>query len=195
MPQTIEFLFDVASPNAYLAWSALEAEGAPYDPVPVLLGGLFKLTNNQTPMTAFSGVKGKLAYEMREIDRYVARYGLTEYKFSSHFPPNTVTAMRAATAARRDGALGALLPGLMRAMWEADRNVSDAEVVAAVAAEAGLDADALMAAAGSQEVKDVLRGETQRAADRGAFGVPTFFVGEEMWFGKERVPAVVEASG
>ena len=193
--KTIEFLFDVASPNAYLAWSALEAEGAAYEPVPVLLGGLFKLTNNQAPMQAFGGVKGKLAYEMKEIDRYVARYGLTTYKFSSHFPPNTVTAMRAATAARRDGTLSKLLPGLMRAMWEEDRNVSDAEVVRAVAAEAGLDADALMAAAGEQAVKDALREETQKAADRGAFGIPAFFVGDEMWFGKERVPAVVEAAG
>ena len=191
---TIEFLFDVASPNAYLAWAALEAEGAAYVPTPVLLGGLFKITNNQTPMTAFAGVQGKLAYEMREVDRYVARYGLTAYRFSSHFPPNTVTAMRAATAARRDGTLGALLPAMMRAMWEEDQNLSDAGVVRAVADEAGLDADALMAAAGEQAVKDALKEETQRAADRGAFGVPTFFVGEEMWFGKERVPAVMEAA-
>ena len=195
MTQPIEFLFDVASPNAYLAWAALEAEGSAYEPVPVLLGGLFKITNNRTPMLAYAPVQGKLAYEMKEIDRYVARYGLTAYCFSSHFPPNTVTAMRAATAARRDGALDRLLPGLMRAMWEEDRNVSDAEVVRAVAGEAGLDADALMAASGTPEVKDALKAQTQTAADRGAFGVPTFFVGDEMWFGKERVPAVLDAAG
>lgn len=194
MPK-IEFLFDVASPNAYLAWAALEAEGAAYNATPILLGGLFKLTNNQTPMTAFAGVRGKLAYEMLEIDRYVARYGLSRYTFSSHFPPNTVTAMRAATAAKRDGTLGTLLPAMMRAMWEEDRNLSDAVVVEAVAGEAGLDAPALMAAARDQAVKDALRDETQRAADRGAFGAPTFFVQGDMWFGKERVPAVIEAAG
>ena len=194
MTRTIEFLFDVASPNAYLAWSALEAEGAPYEPVPVLLGGLFKLTGNQTPMVAYAPVKGKLAYEMREIDRYVAHYGLTRYRFSSHFPPNTVTAMRAATAARRDGTLGALLPAMMRAMWEEDRNLSEPDVVRAAAEEAGLDGAGLLAAAGEQAVKDALKDATQAAADRGAFGVPTFFVGDEMWFGKERVTAVTRAA-
>ena len=191
----IEFLFDVGSPNAYLAWAAMEAAGVPFEPVPVLLGGLFKTTNNQSPMQAFSAVKGKLAYEMLEIDRFVAAHGLTAYRFSSHFPPNTVTAMRAATAARRDGTLGKLLPALMRAMWEEDRNVSDAEVVGAVAAEADLDAEALMAEAGEQAVKDALRDQTQAAAGKGAFGVPTFFVGGEMWFGKERLPAVLAAAG
>ena len=194
MPQTIEMLCDVASPNAYFAYTVLRRSGAEAAYTPVLLGGVFKLTGNQTPMTAFSGVKGKIAYEMKEIERFREKHGLDAFRFNSRFPMNTILPQRTATAAAARGQAAACYDAVMAAMWEADRDIADPEVLAAVLDEAGLDGAGLVAAAGEQGTKDALRDATQAAVDRGVFGLPSFFVGDEMWFGKERLDAVLEAA-
>ena len=192
----IEFLIDVASPNAYLADKALRAQGARPTYVPVLLGGLFKLTGNAAPMVAYQGVPNKLAYEMRELARFVEAHGLDAYRMNPHFPVTTVAPMRAATVIARDApdALPRFLEAALAAMWEAGRDLSREEELRAVLEAAGQDADRILSETRSQAVKDALRDATQAAADRGAFGVPTFFVGEKMWFGKERIVAVIAAA-
>ena len=194
MTKTVDFIFDFGSPNAYLAWyalpSLLQRTGAGVNVVPCLLGGLFKLTSNQSPATAFEAVKGKLAYEQRESERFIKKHGLGRFRFNPHFPVNTLLIMRGLVAARRMGVGDAYLEVVLKAMWEGGRKMDDPEVVAQVLAEAGLDARALLAATQDPEVKAELIANTQAAADRGAFGVPTFFVGDEMFFGKERLGQV-----
>ena len=191
MSGKVEFLFDFASPNAYLSYHVLRevAERQRVEVVltPVLLGGLFKLTNNQAPMLAFGEVKGKLEYDMLETQRFIETHGLNKFVFNPHFPINTITLMRGFIAAQEMGVVDQYVEANLSAMWEQGLNMGDPEVAAGVWQSAGLDAAGLAEAIQTQPVKDALLQNTQQAADRGAFGVPTFFVGDEMFFGKERI--------
>lgn len=192
-----EFLFDFGSPNAYLAHKVLpqiEARtGAGFDYVPVLLGGVFKLTGNQSPMAAFGHIKNKLEYEQLETRRFIARHGLTQFQFNPHFPVNTVLIMRGAVAAQMEGTLAAYVEAVFHHMWEAPKKMDDPAVVAAALAESGLDAANLLAMAQSQPVKDRLLADTEAAVARGVFGSPSFFVGPELYFGKDRLADVEDA--
>ena len=196
MPRTIEFLFDFGSPNGYLAWKVLpqitERTGAEVEIVPVLLGGLFKLTNNRSPMEAFAGVKNKLAYEALETQRFIERHGLSAFRQNPHFPVNTLQLMRGAVAAEGQGCFERYVDVVFAAMWERELKMDDPEVAAGVLREGGLDAARLLAATQDPEVKARLMANTQAAHDRGAFGSPTFFVGAEMFFGKDRLRDVEE---
>lgn len=197
-PPTIELIFDFGSPNAYLAWKALpalaERAGARLVLTPCLLGGIFKATNNRPPMQAFGEVKGKLAYEALEMRRFVERHGLAAFRVNPNFPVNTLLIMRGLIAARRAGVEAAYLEAVLAAMWEAGEKMDDPEVVRRVLEAAGLDAGAILAAAQTPEVKDELAANTGAAVARGVFGIPTFFVGQEMFFGKERLGQVEEAA-
>lgn len=192
-----EFIFDFGSPNAYLAWKVLpEIEvrtGAAFDPVPCLLGGIFKATGNQSPMMANANIPAKMAYEMLEMRRFIARHGLDRFQMNPHFPINTLQMMRIAVAAKRDGALAQVMSAFFAAMWEDAKKMDDPAVVGEALALAGLPAERLLAAANEPEVKAALIANTESAVARGAFGIPTFFVGDEMWFGKDRLGEVEEA--
>lgn len=194
MTKTVEMIFDFGSPNAYLAWKVLpriaERTGAQVKLTPALLGGIFKLTGNQSPVSAFAGVKGKLAYEALEQRRFVARHGLTAFRQNPHFPVNTLLIMRGMVAAERMGFADRYREAVFAAMWEDGRKMDDPQVVREVLVAAGLDADALLAATQDEAVKAELTAHTQAAVDRGVFGSPTFFVGEEMFFGKDRLDQV-----
>ena len=196
MSSNIEFLFDFASPNAYLSYHVLngvaERHGVALTLTPVLLGGLFKLTNNQAPMLAFGEVKGKLDYDMLETQRFIAAHKLDHFKFNPYFPINTIMLMRGFIAAQKLGVVDEYVAVTLSAMWEGEQNMGDPEVATGVWQSAGLDAAALVEAIQTQPVKDALLHNTQKAADRGAFGVPTFFVGDEMFFGKERIIQIEE---
>ena len=196
MGKTVEFIFDFASPNAYLAHCILpdiaRRTGAEIKITPCLLGGIFKLTGNQAPMTAFGDVKGKLAYEALETRRFIEKHGLSQYRHNPHFPINTLLIMRGLIAARRMGVEGAYTRAVFAGMWERGLKMDDPAVVADVLTEAGLDARALLDATQDPEVKAELIANTEAAAARGAFGIPTFFVGDEIFFGKERLGQVEE---
>lgn len=196
MPK-LEFVFDFASPNAYYCYRVLpemlERTGAELEIVPVLLGGLFKITGNQAPFVAFGGVKGKLDYEMLESKRFEEKHGIADFVFNSHFPMNTITLMRGLVAARELGEEAPYIDAVLAAMWEQGKKMDDPEVVVSVWRKAGLDADALMALIQTDPVKETLKRTTLAMADRGSFGVPSFFVGDEMFFGKERLGQVEEA--
>lgn len=191
MQTPIEFLFDFASPNAYLSYHVLqevaERQGAALSLTPVLLGGLFKLTNNQAPMQAFGDVKGKLAYDMLETQRFITAHHLNRFRFNPYFPINTISLMRGFIAAQQMGLQQRYVDANLEAMWEQERNMGDLSVVQEVWSTAGLDAEALLQAIQTQPVKDALLLNTEQAAARGAFGVPTFFLGDDMFFGKERI--------
>ncbi len=196
MTKTVEFLFDFGSPNAYLSHRvvpAIEARtGARFVYTPVLLGGIFKLTNNQSPIVAFANVKNKLDYEMLETRRFVARHKLDAFTFNPHFPVNTLQIMRGAVAAEAEGMLAAYVEAVFQHMWERPKKMDDPEVIRAALTESGLDAERLLVRTQDPRVKDTLAANTQRAVERGAFGVPTFFVGKEMYFGKDRLRDVEE---
>ena len=191
--KTVQFLYDFGSPNAYLAHKVIpeieKRTGARFEYVPILLGGIFKLTNNKPPMIAFGEVKGKMAYEMRETERFIARHKLTEYTFNPFFPVNTLALMRIATAASGDGRV---VDALFHHMWERPKKMDDPEVIRAALLESGLDADALVAASQTPETKQKLMAATEEAAGRGVFGSPSFFVGNELFFGKDRLRDVEE---
>ncbi len=193
----VEFLFDFGSPNAYLAHRvipAIEARiGAKFAYVPVLLGGVFKATGNRSPMEAFAGIPAKLAYEGRERDRFVARHGLTRFAGNPHFPVNTLGIMRGAVAAETLGLFKPYLEAVFVAMWEQGRKMDDPAVIAEVLTAAGLPAEQLMALTQDQAVKDKLVANTTTAVARGVFGSPSFFVGDELYFGKDKLPEVEAA--
>jgi len=194
---TPEFLFDFGSPNAYLAHRVIpdiEARtGAKFAYMPVLLGGVFKATGNRSPMEAFAGIPAKLAYEGRERDRFVARHRLTRFAPNPHFPVNTLAIMRGAVAARTIDLFVPYVECVFTAMWEQGRKMDDAAVIAETLDAAGLPAQRLMALTQDQAVKDELVANTAAAVARGVFGSPSFFVGDELYFGKDRL-ADVEAA-
>jgi 2-hydroxychromene-2-carboxylate isomerase len=199
MSKTLELLFDFASPNVYFAYRALPAilarTGAPLVITPCLLGGLFKLTGNRAPFESFKEVKGKIDYERLEIRRFLVKHGLTKFKMNPHFPVNTLALMRGLVAAEAEGVAADYIEAGLQGLWEEGLAMADPAVLGARLASAGLPVEKLMAAAQTPEVKQRLAELTQSAADRGAFGLPTFFVGKDMFFGKERLGQVEEALG
>jgi 2-hydroxychromene-2-carboxylate isomerase len=188
---TVEFHFDFGSPNAYLSHKLIrgieQRSGAAFVYVPVLLGGVFKLTNNSAPMVQFKDVKNKLAYQRLEMQRFIEKHALTKFQWNPHFPVNTVQIMRGAIVAGMDDVLMPYVDAVFDAMWEAGKKMDDPEVVRAVLAASGLDAVRLLARTQDQDVKDALLKNTEASVARGTFGAPTFFVGDDMYFGKDRL--------
>jgi len=194
---TIDFYFDFGSPNAYLCLRVLPAVEARIGKVfvlkPVLLGGVFKATNNRPPMEAFAGIPAKLAYERLEIDRFVKHHGLSDYRFNPHFPINTLMMMRGAYAAQKLGVLEPYIEAVVSGMWEQQLNMGDLAVLTQALDDAGLPTADLLRESQSADVKQALIDATQHFVDRGGFGIPTFFVGGDIFFGKDRLRDVEEA--
>jgi len=200
MPK-VEFHFDFGSPNAYLAHLVIpEIEtrtGAKFDYVPILLGGVFKLTNNRSPIESFADVRNKLAYEELETRRFIKRHGITAYRMNPFFPVNTLLLMRGAVAAKRLGVFTRYVDEVFRHMWAAPKKMDDPDVVRAALDESGLDGNAIVALTQAQDVKGELIASTQATVDRGTFGTPTFFVDGDLFFGKDRlrdVEAAIQAA-
>jgi 2-hydroxychromene-2-carboxylate isomerase len=191
MNASVQFLFDFGSPNAYLCHKVLPAleqrTGVAVQYVPVLLGGLFKLSNNRSPAETTADIPNKRAYDRLEMKRFIAKHGITAFKFNPFFPVNTLSIMRGAAAAESLGCFAPYVTAMYAAMWEQGRNLNDAAEVLAVLNGAGLDAKALLEGAQNPDIKAKLMANTQNAFERGAFGSPTFFVGDEMYFGKDRL--------
>jgi len=194
--KSFEFVFDFGGPNSYLAYKMLPdlcaRTGAEVVYVPILLGGLFKLTNNQAPMMRYAETPAKQKYEMLEFQRFVKAYAIP-FKMNPRFPLNTLYVMRGAIAAQRLACFAPYMDAVMAAIWYDGADMGDLNVVRDVLDKAGLDSAALLALADNPEVKANLVANTEAAAKRGAFGVPTFFVGEEMFWGKERLGQVEAA--
>jgi 2-hydroxychromene-2-carboxylate isomerase len=196
MTPKVEFHFDFGSPNAYFAHRVIPAieqrTGVKFTYVPILLGGVFKLTNNQPPMAQFQAVKNKPEYQKLEIVRFIRKHRLTRFKMNPHFPVNTVQIMRGAVAAEMDGKLASYVEAVFHTMWEEPRKMDDPEVIRAAIDQAGLDGARTLARIQEQDVKDKLLENTAASVARGCFGAPTFFVGKEMFFGKDRLRDVEE---
>ena len=192
MRKTLEFFYDYVSPYSYLAWLQLPAlcqrAGARLVYRPMVLGGLFKLTGNAPPL----GVKAKYRYMHRDLARHAARLGVP-ILMNSAFPMNTVPALRGAIVAQQQGFFDGYNAAVFRAVWEQDQDISDAAVLEAVLSAADLDAAVIREGIQDQAVKDALAANTDEAAARGAFGAPTLFVGEELFWGNDRLDFVEAA--
>ena len=183
-----DFLYDFGSPNAYLVHKLLPDLAtrcrATVTWTPILLGGVFKATNNQSPMQAFSGVAGKLAYQQVEIARFIERHDLP-FQFNPHFPVMTIGVMRGAAYAQGKDWESDYINAVFDALWVQGAKMDDPDVIAQVLTDAGLPTADIMAATQKPEVKQALIDTTSAAVDRGVFGAPTMFVGDEMFFGKD----------
>lgn len=199
MARTIEFIFDFGGPNAYLGYRAMPdliaRTSATLVYTPCLLGGIFRATNNRPPLVRYADIPAKLAYEKLEMERFVKAHGLTSFRINPNFPVNTLTLMRVAIVAQEMGVLERFIETGMTAMWETGENMADPDVIVRVLNDAGFDGGAMLARTEEQAIKDRLVANTDHAVARGVFGVPTFFVGDEMFFGKERLAQVEAALG
>ena len=195
----VEFHFDFGSPNAYLSHLVIpdieRRTGAKFDYVPVLLGGVFKLTNNRSPAESLAGIRNKPEYQRLETARFVQRHGITRFAPNPFFPVNTLVLMRGAIAAQRIGVFERYVDEVYRHMWAEPKKLDDPDVLRAALFESRLDGDRIFALVQTQDVKDELLANTQRSVERGTFGSPTFFVGEKIYFGKDRLHDVEEAIG
>jgi 2-hydroxychromene-2-carboxylate isomerase len=194
---TVEFHFDFGSPNAYLAHLVIpdieHRTGAKFDYVPVLLGGVFKLTGNRSPAESLAGITNKPEYERLETERFLRRHGITRYRRNPFFPVNTLAIMRGAVAAQRLGVFERFVDEIYRHMWAEPKKLDDPEVLRAALIESGFEAGRLLALSQTDEVKNELRANTERSVARGTFGSPTFFVGDEIFFGKDKLRDIEEA--
>jgi 2-hydroxychromene-2-carboxylate isomerase len=193
----VEFQFDFGSPNAYLAERVIpdieRRTGVKFAYVPVLLGGIYKLTNNRSPGESLAGIKNKPQYLELETERFIRRHSITTFRRNPFFPVNTLQLMRGAVAAQFEGVFEAYFRAAYHHMWEEPKKMDDPQVARAAFISSQIDFDRLFARAQQRDVKDRLLEQTQLAVDRGAFGSPTFFVGKEMYFGKDQLRDVEEA--
>ena len=187
----VDFIFDIASPNTYFAHKLIpgieERTGAKFNYIPCLLGGIHKMTNNQPPFIAYADCKNKNDYQMHEVERFVKHHNLTKYKFNSHFPPVTIQVQRGAIAAQELNVFDNYIECLLCAMWEDDKNISDMDVLQSVLKENGFDVESIIEIVTSQSCKDKLISNTDAAVQKGAFGVPTFFLDDQIFFGKDHL--------
>jgi 2-hydroxychromene-2-carboxylate isomerase len=191
-----QFLFDVGSPNAFLSHEAIptieQRIGVKFEYVPILLGGIFKSTNNRSPAETLAGIKNKPQFYAIETERFIKRYGVRPYTWNPFFPVNTLNLMRAAVAAQMEGVFEKYVDAAFHHMWAEPKKMDDPAVAAKALTESGLDAAKLLARSQDPDVKAKLIENTQSAVERGAFGSPTFFVGKEIFFGKEQLREVEE---
>ena len=192
----VEFHFDFGSPNAYLSHLVIpeieKRTGVKFEYVPVLLGGVFKATNNRSPAQSLVGIKNKPEYERIEMNRFIKRHGITRFKSNSFFPVNTLMMMRGAVAARQLGVFERYVDEMFRNMWGDPKKMDDPNIFRAALDEAGLPTAKIVELIETQPVKDELIANTQRSVERGTFGSPTFYVGDEIFFGKDRLRDVEE---
>jgi 2-hydroxychromene-2-carboxylate isomerase len=196
-PLKVEFQFDFGSPNAYLAELALPAierrTGVKFEYVPVLLGGIFKATGNMSPGESMRGIRNKPEYQALETQRFLRRHNITTFRQNPFFPVNTLMLMRGAVAAQFEGVFEPYFRAAYHHMWEEPKKMDDVEVFRSAFAASGIDIERLMARAQQDDVKKRLIDLTTDAVNRGAFGSPTFFVGKEMFFGKDQLRDVEES--
>lgn len=193
----VEYHFDFASPNAYLSHLVIpgieQRTGVRFEYVPVLLGGLFKLTGNGPPMQTLAGIRNKPEYQRIETQRFMEAHDIKDYSANPHFPVTTLLIMRGAVHAQDTDYYDEYVKEVFRHMWSDPKKMDDAEVVREALIQSELPADEILAATQTQQVKSKLIENTTRSVDMGAFGSPTFFVDGEIYFGKDRLRDVEEA--
>jgi 2-hydroxychromene-2-carboxylate isomerase len=196
-PLKVEFQFDFGSPNAYLAELVIPSierrTGVKFEYVPVLLGGIYKATGNMSPADSLRGIKNKPEYQALETQRFLRRHNITKFRQNPFFPVNTLMLMRGGVAAQFEGMFEPYFHAAFHHMWEEPKKMDDLDVFRAAFKSSGIDIDRLIGRAQQDDVKRRLIDLTTDAVNRGAFGSPTFFVGKEMFFGKDQLRDVEES--
>jgi 2-hydroxychromene-2-carboxylate isomerase len=192
----VDFIFDVASPNMYFCHKLIPnfkaRTGVEFEYIPCLLGGIMKLSGNQPPFVAFAEIPNKNKYQLIEIERFIKQHQLNEFKFNSNFPMNTVQIQRGALAARELDIFDEYLEIILEAMWEKNLNLADIDIFQSTLSENNIDTGSIMEIITSQDCKDKLIANTTDAVNRGAFGVPTFFFENQIFFGKDHLHQLEE---
>ncbi len=196
MTVKVDFYFDFGSPNAYLSHRVIpeieERTGVRFHYVPVLLGGIFKATGNVSPVVSMQGIKNKPEYQALEMRRFLEQHGIDDFRPNPHFPVNTLQIMRGALAAQPEGCFERYVDEVYRHMWSEPKKLDDPEVIRSALLESELPADAILSGIQEPEVKAELIANTEAAVARGVFGSPSFLVGDELYFGKDRLREVEE---
>ena len=197
----VQFVFDFGSPNAYLAHLVIPAlekrTGATVEYLPALLGGIFKATGNVSPAVSLQGIRNKGEFQGLETRRFLARHQITAFKPNPHFPVNTLLLMRGAVAAQREGVFETYVDECYRHMWAEPKKMDDPEIVRSAFAGSDVPIDTILAATQDPQIKQRLIANTEAVVERGVFGSPSFFVGDELYFGKDQlrdVEAEIEAA-
>ena len=192
----VEFHFDFGSPNAYLSHLVIpeieKRTGVKFEYVPVLLGGVFKATNNRSPAESLQGIRNKPDYERLETTRFLRRHNITRYKSNPFFPVNTLMMMRGAIAAQSLDVFARYVDEMYRDMWAEPKKMDDPNIFRTALDEAGLKSAQIIELIQTPKIKDQLIENTRRSVERGTFGSPTFYVGNEIFFGKDRLRDVEE---
>ena len=186
----VDFIFDFASPNASLCHKAIIQLEKTYDIkfnyVPCLLGGLMKLSNNQPPMIAFGEIPNKMKYEFdTAFNRFMREYQIDNFKMNEHFPVNTISLIRGAIVAQKNNFFDDYVEIVLSGMWESSLKLDSPESLHQLLTEHDCHADLVIEEIAKDETKAELIANTNNAVEKGAFGIPTFFVEDEMFFGKE----------
>ena len=186
----VDFIFDFASPNAYLCHKAIiqleKNHDIKFNYVPCLLGGLMKLSNNQPPMIAFGEIPNKMKYEFdTAFNRFMREYQIDNFKMNEHFPVNTISLIRGAIVAQKNNFFDDYVEIVLSGMWESSLKLDSPESLHQLLTEHDCHADLVIEEIAKDETKAELIANTNNAVEKGAFGIPTFFVEDEMFFGKE----------
>jgi len=193
----LEFHFDFGSPNAYLAHRVLpaieERTGLSFRYVPVLLGGVFKATGNVSPAISMQGIKNKGVYQQLEMRRFIVRHDINDFSQNPYFPVNTLLIMRGAIAAERLGCFPRYVDEIYRHMWSEPKKMDDLQVIHAALTSSDLPAEELIAATQDPKIKTKLVANTEASVARGNFGSPSFFLGDELYFGKDSLRELEDA--
>ena len=194
----IEFHYDFGSPNAYLVHKVIpavaEKHGVEFEYVPILLGGVFKATNNVSPVVSMQGITNKPDYQRIETERFCVAHKINPHAANPHFPVNTLKMMRGAVYARDKGFYAQYIEAMYSAMWERALKMDEDDLIASTLTSAGLPTEEIIAGMSDPEVKQGLIQSTEASVDRGTFGSPTLFVGDQIYFGKDKLRDAVEAA-
>ncbi|NOX50337.1 MAG: 2-hydroxychromene-2-carboxylate isomerase [Gammaproteobacteria bacterium] len=194
----IEFHYDFGSPNAYLVHKVIpattERTGIQFEYIPILLGGVFKVTNNVSPAVSLQGIKNKPEYQRIETQRFCTAHGIEPQTPNPHFPVNTLKMMRGAVFAQSKSYYTQYIDAMFSAMWEQALKMDEDDVISSVLDTAGLPTDEILTGATEATVKQSLIERTEMTVSRGTFGSPTLFVGEQIFFGKDKLRDAIEAA-
>ena len=197
MVSKVEFYFDFGSPNAYLSHLVIPSievrTGAKFEYFPILLGGVFKMTNNLPPFVSFKDVKNKLKYMQLETDRFIKRHRITNYHFNPHFPVNSLQIMRGAIVASRHGYFDRYVDEVFHHMWHEPKKMDDAKVIQSALESSELPAEQILEGIQQPEMKQQLLDNCEMFVQKGGFGAPSFFVNDSLYFGKNCLPEIEEA--
>ena len=195
----VDFIFDFASPNAYLCHKAIrnleKTHNIKFNYVPCLLGGIMKLSNNQPPMVTLAEIPNKMRYEFdTAFNRFMREHSITKFKMNEHFPVNTISLIRGAIVAQKNNFFDAYVEIVLSGLWEQSLKLDSPEALHELLIKNDCHADLVIEGIAKEEIKEELIANTSEAVEKGAFGIPTFFVADEMFYGKDSLRELKEMS-